>query len=79
MLCESTICYVSMCSIFDSAVYVNGHPAHRHEFAVADGFGDYGELVEWFQSVHGLPFYGVVIKWRRAPMPHNEQIGLDSQ
>lgn len=68
VLREAVISEVSACSIYESAVYVNGKPEHRHGFAVADGFSDYGELAAWFKSTHGLPFDGVVIKW------HNDQI-----
>jgi len=64
VLREAKIFEVSSCTIFESAVYVNGKPEHRHEFAVADGFTDYGELVEWFKNVHGLPFNGICIKWK---------------
>ena len=64
VLREATIFEVSPCDIYESAVYVNGKPEHRHGFAVADGFTDYGELAEWFKNVHGLPFNGIVIKWK---------------
>lgn len=33
------------------------------EFARADGFGDAGEMIQWFNTVYGLPFFGVVIYW----------------
>jgi hypothetical protein len=60
---EAFIAEVSPCAIYESAVYVNGSPEPRHDFAVADGFADYGELAEWFKTTHELPFEGVVIKW----------------
>lgn len=31
--------------------------------AIADGFKDWQELVEFFENSHGLPFEGVVIQW----------------
>lgn len=34
-----------------------------NEFAVADGFKGFTEMAKWFDSVHGLPFEGVVISW----------------
>jgi len=37
------------------------------DFARADGFSDYPELLEWFRSTHGLPFEGIVIHWHNAP------------
>lgn len=33
------------------------------EFAKADGFKFYNELVDWFRAEHGLPFKGVLIEW----------------
>ncbi len=34
-----------------------------NEFAIADGFNNWQELVEFFESTHGLPFTGVLIQW----------------
>jgi hypothetical protein len=31
--------------------------------AIANGFKDWQELVEFFEKAHGLPFTGVVIQW----------------
>jgi hypothetical protein len=31
--------------------------------ARCDGFSTAGEMIEWFRTVHGLPFEGVVIRW----------------
>lgn len=54
-------------------VFVEGirlFPGELHRFARRDGFGTPGEqstgglMVEWFRRVHGLPFRGVVIRWR---------------
>ena len=28
-----------------------------------DGFGCFHEMLEWFETTHGLPFYGFLIKW----------------
>lgn len=33
-------------------------------FARADGFKDWSELRDWFDRTHGLPFEGVLIRWR---------------
>lgn len=35
-----------------------------NEFAEEDGFPGFMEMADWFRDVHGLPFEGVVIKWR---------------
>lgn len=32
-------------------------------FAKSDGFQDAAEMAHWFQTEHGLPFSGVLIKW----------------
>ena len=34
-----------------------------HNFAIADGFDNWGELVAFFKTTHKLPFKGVLIKW----------------
>ncbi len=31
--------------------------------ARADGFADFGEMFEWFEREHGLPFSGILIEW----------------
>lgn len=36
----------------------------RENFARADGFKDWVEMRDWFQSQHGLPFRGILIMWR---------------
>jgi hypothetical protein len=33
-------------------------------FACADGFTGAGEMLNWFEDTYGLPFDGVLIKWR---------------
>lgn len=35
------------------------------DFAKADGFGSWAEMVDWFRAQHGLPFNGILIQWRR--------------
>lgn len=35
----------------------------EEEFAEADGFENYGEMVDWFERIHGLPFEGALIGW----------------
>ena len=36
----------------------------RDELAKADGFESFDEMRDWFQREHGLPFGGILIKWR---------------
>lgn len=33
------------------------------EFAIADGFKDWDDLVKYFEKNYGLPFEGVLIQW----------------
>ncbi len=32
-------------------------------FAKADGFNSINEFIDFFHKTHGLPFYGLLIKW----------------
>lgn len=32
-------------------------------FAIREGFDSWTDLVEWFQSAHGLPYEGELIHW----------------
>ena len=32
-------------------------------FAIADGFNDYEDMLNWFKKTHELPFKGQLIKW----------------
>lgn len=34
----------------------------QDNFAIADGFKNFGELLFWFDKQHGLPFKGILIK-----------------
>jgi hypothetical protein len=34
-----------------------------NDFAQADGFKDWGELLDWFRKTHGLPFEGECVRW----------------
>ena len=38
-------------------------------FAVSDGFNNWQELVEFFETTHGLPFKGVLIEWDSIKTP----------
>lgn len=31
--------------------------------ARADGFQNFSEMAAWFERVHGLPFWGLLVKW----------------
>lgn len=34
------------------------------ELAIGDGFKNSAEMRDWFQATQGLPFWGVLIRWR---------------
>lgn len=38
-----------------------------NRMAKADGFDDWFAMRTWFRNQHGLPFTGILIKWRVAP------------
>ena len=52
---------------FDAAKYSERQRArserHLDRIAVLDGFKDWAEMRDWFESVHGLPFSGWLIEW----------------
>ena len=39
--------------------------ADAGKMAKADGFASAADMVDWFSLVHGLPFFGVVIRWEK--------------
>lgn len=61
-------------SVRDIAMYflmvaIEGKKHHNYanvieELAKADGFASVDEMLSWFLTTHGLPFYGQVIRWR---------------
>lgn len=51
----------------DFAAFLSGE--QLEEFAIADGFNNWQELVEFFESTHGLPFEGIVIQWDSVKSP----------
>jgi hypothetical protein len=38
-------------------------PDELRKFAIADGFDNWQQMVEFFETTHGLPFEGVLIQW----------------
>jgi hypothetical protein len=67
LLGESTIVHVERISIDRTALIKNGGNYFGllicDEFARADGFKDFADMVQWFDETHGLPFQGIVIYW----------------
>lgn len=80
VLREGTITEVHGCTIHCDGIEIdpgtlrvfwmaewNFHSINLYAFAKADGFADWPEMRDWFEETHGLPFKGMVIKWRLDP------------
>lgn len=66
ILRESVISEILSIELFCDSIHLNGlrfTAKQRVEFAKADGFGSFSEMVDWFRQTHGLPFNGIVIIW----------------
>ena len=51
---------------------INGRrmlPTDADLFAMRDGFKCESDLIDWFASVHGLPFEGSLIEWDQTEEP----------
>ena len=64
ILRESVITKVSMFEMSDSSITVASYAEPCEDFAKADGFASFSEMVDWFRRTHGLPFEGIVITWK---------------
>jgi hypothetical protein len=67
ILRESVITEVSKIKILSNQIQINGRftiPTEREEFAKRDGFANEADLKAWFQEQHGLPFSGILIRWK---------------
>ena len=69
ILCESTITEVGIVTIDDYSITVKGFAEPVEDFAKDDGFESFEEMVKWFSETHGLPFEGIVIKWKGGSKP----------
>jgi hypothetical protein len=49
----------------DAPAYQGGPDAESYDgdFARADGFDSFGDMADWFEQQHGLPFRGNLIEW----------------
>ena len=54
---------VSMVDITENGIVVNSYAEPSDDIARADGFGNFFEMLEWFEREHGLPFAGIMITW----------------
>lgn len=71
VLRESEIVAVQTLRMTESDMWLDGVRQtgnQNWEFALADGFKSSREMCNWFADTHGLPFYGVVIKWHNAEL-----------
>lgn len=50
----------------DAPAYAGGVDPEQYDgdFARADGFDSFGDMADFFQKTHGLPFKGLLIEWR---------------
>lgn len=63
-IAQVVVTEVSECIVGTHAAMVDFVIMDSEPFARADGFADWNELTSWFRSTHGLPFVGVLIRWR---------------
>lgn len=67
VLREAVITACLPVDISEHSVAVNSCVEICDDFARADGFLNFNDMAAWFQEVHGLPFYGVLIRWEVRP------------
>lgn len=63
----ATVLHVAKIKLDGLNMWFDGVLASDHKqrvFAIADGFSSAGEMRDWFENEHGLPFEGVVILWQ---------------
>jgi len=59
---------ISENSVYDKSTgNFSQNPDVLRYFAKSDGFESWEAMRDWFDQVHGLPFTGVLIKWRWSP------------
>ena len=54
---------VAVVDITENGIVVNSYAEPSDDIARADGFGNFFEMLEWFEREHGLPFEGIMIRW----------------
>lgn len=68
MLIKEVVCVqIIPIKILETGIKIMGcriGDAGRHSIAVDDGFPNFLSMCAWFDKTHGLPFEGVLIKWR---------------
>lgn len=64
ILRESIIERVAFCNIGTAGIRLDDYHVPPDDFARADGFRDFADLLAWFEETHALPFAGIAIFWR---------------
>ncbi|MHC2867939.1 hypothetical protein ACVIYH_009072 [Bradyrhizobium diazoefficiens] len=57
----------------DAPAHLGAPDAEQYDgdFARADGFGNFGEMLDFFDRQYGLPFEGQLIEWSLSLPLHN--------
>lgn len=67
-ICTGTIYSVVRVVIESNAISVDNETylsqVFMEDFARRDGFKDWNNLLHWFQDQYGLPFTGILIRWK---------------
>lgn len=63
---EAVCTAVRAVTIWPFDVTVDGRLVPAQHLAVQDGFRDWEEMRDWFETVHGLPFVGWIIEWSNS-------------
>lgn len=64
---RDAVCHDACSILIDRDRVVTFQPQEfldRDQVARLDGFASWGDMRDWFEAVHGLPFSGVMIRWR---------------
>lgn len=62
-LLESVCKEVNEITIYENWIDIPGKVVFPVPFARADGFRCWEDMLDFFKTVHGLPFRGQVVKW----------------
>ena len=71
VLMETVCTSVRPIEISQRDIWLNDDPFNALTLAKNDGFSSIGEMIDWFETTHGLPFQGVLIEWQ--PTRSSEQ------
>lgn len=63
---RDAVCHDACVIVIEADKVITFKPQEFHDlerFARYDGFASWQEMRDWFQSTHGFPFQGVLIRW----------------